>query len=95
MFAASGDEAECAQIAEEVSAFQLECETDLKAAEPIIIAAEAALNSLDKKALGELKSLSTPPAGVDDVAAARMVLCSPKGKIPKVRVGAFPYPNTV
>ena len=31
------------------------------AAEPIIQAAEAALNSLDKKALGELKSLSTPP----------------------------------
>ena len=81
--AASGDEAECAQIAEEVSAFQAECEEDLKAAEPIIIAAEAALNSLDKKALGELKSLSTPPAGVDDVASACMILCAPKGKIPK------------
>uniref|UniRef100_A0A7S0GLB7 Dynein heavy chain n=1 Tax=Micromonas pusilla TaxID=38833 RepID=A0A7S0GLB7_MICPS len=80
---ASGDEAECAQIAEEVSAFQAECEEDLKAAEPIIQAAEAALNSLDKKALGELKSLSTPPAGVDDVASACMILCAPKGKIPK------------
>ena len=64
-------------------AFQAECEEDLKAAEPIIQAAEAALNSLDKKALGELKSLSTPPAGVDDVASACMILCAPKGKIPK------------
>ena len=81
--AASGDEAECAQIAEEVSAFQAECEKDLAAAEPIIQAAEAALNSLDKKALGELKSLASPPAGVDDVASACMVLCSPGGKIPK------------
>ena len=85
--AASGDEAECAQIAEEVSAFQAECEKDLAAAEPIIQAAEAALNSLDKKALGELKSLASPPAGVDDVASACMVLCSPGGRSRRISPG--------
>jgi dynein heavy chain len=84
---ASGDEAECAQIAEEVSAFQAECEEDLKAAEPIIQAAEAALNSLDKKALGELKSLSTPPAGVDDVASACMICARPRGRSPRTSPG--------
>jgi dynein heavy chain len=81
--AGSADEAECAAIAEEVSAFQAECEEDLKAAEPIIQAAEAALNSLDKKSLGELKSFGSPAAEVVQVASACMVLTAPGGKIPK------------
>eukprot|EP00227_Mantoniella_beaufortii_P011774 CAMPEP_0197579874 /NCGR_PEP_ID=MMETSP1326-20131121/3768_1 /TAXON_ID=1155430 /ORGANISM="Genus nov. species nov., Strain RCC2288" /LENGTH=4505 /DNA_ID=CAMNT_0043143449 /DNA_START=243 /DNA_END=13760 /DNA_ORIENTATION=+ len=81
--AGSADEEACQKIAEEVSAFQLECEQDLKAAEPIIAAAEAALNSLDKKALGELKSFGSPAAEVVQVASACMVLCAPGGKIPK------------
>ena len=56
----------------------------MKAAEPIIQAAEAALNSLDKKALGELKSLSTPPAGARRRRVrVHVILCAPKGKIPK------------
>ena len=77
------DEEECAKIAEEVSAFQAECEEDLKAAEPVIQAAEAALNSLDKASLGELKSFGSPAADVVSVVSACMVLCSPGGKIPK------------
>ena len=34
----------------------------------------AALNTLDKKDLGEAKTMAKPPAGVDDVFAATMVL---------------------
>jgi len=37
-------------------------------------AAMAALNTLDKKDLGEAKTMAKPPAGVDDVFAATMVL---------------------
>lgn len=77
------DEEACAAIAAEVSAFQAECEEDLKQAEPIIAEAEAALNSLDKKSLGELKSFGSPAAEVVQVAAACMVLTAPGGKIPK------------
>lgn len=77
------DEEACSAIAAEVLAFQAECEEDLKAAEPVIAEAEAALNSLDKKSLGELKSFGSPAAEVVQVAAACMVLTSPGGKIAK------------
>ena len=43
-------------------------------AEPAVEAAMAALNTLDKKDLGEAKTMAKPPAGVDDVFAATMVL---------------------
>mmetsp|Transcript_25005 Transcript_25005/g.85566 ORF Transcript_25005/g.85566 Transcript_25005/m.85566 type:complete len:4525 (+) Transcript_25005:136-13710(+) len=81
--AGAEDEAACAKIAEEVANFQDECAEDLKAAEPIILEAEAALNSLDKKSLGELKSFGSPADIVVQVVAACMVLCAPGGKIPK------------
>jgi hypothetical protein len=45
----------------------------MAAAEPVIQAAIEALNSLDKKSLTELKALSSPPAGVDDVTAGVIV----------------------
>ena len=45
----------------DVSAFQRQCEADLYAAEPAIKKAEAALNSLDKASLTELKGLANPP----------------------------------
>eukprot|EP00961_Rhodomonas_salina_P158507 2133504-Rhodomonas_salina.1 len=35
---------------------------------------QAALNTLNKKDLGELKSLAKPPAGVDDVTNAILAL---------------------
>lgn len=44
--------------------------------------AEAALDTLNKKDLGELKSLAKPPAGVDDVTAAVLAL---RGEGPKNR----------
>lgn len=48
----------------DVQAFQEECTKDLEAAEPVIADAEAALNSLDKASLGELKSFGSPAAEV-------------------------------
>jgi dynein heavy chain len=79
--AAAIEEEKCSTIAAEVMAFQAECDKDLEAAEPIIKEAEAALDILDKKSLGELKSLSAPPAGVDDVTSACIWLMN-KGKKP-------------
>ena len=69
----------------EVTAFQEDCSKDLAAAEPIIKEAEAALNSLDKASLGELKSFGSPAAEVVAVVSACMTLTAPNGKIPKVR----------
>ena len=77
------DEEACAKIADEVTAFQAECEKDLEAAEPIIAEAEAALDSLDKASLGELKTFGSPAEEIVQVAAACMILTAPKGKIPK------------
>lgn len=68
----------------EVTAFQDECTRDLEVAEPVIREAEAALNSLDKASLGELKSFGSPAAEVINVVSACMVLTAPGGKIPKV-----------
>jgi len=62
---------------------QDECARDLAAAEPIIAEAEAALNSLDKASLGELKSFGSPAAEIVQVLAACMVLCASSGNIPK------------
>lgn len=68
----------------EVTAFAEECTRDLAAAEPVIKEAEAALNSLDKGSLGELKSFGSPAAEVVQVVSACIVLTAPGGKIPKV-----------
>ena len=68
----------------EVTAFQDECSRDLAAAEPVILEAEAALNSLDKASLGELKSFGSPAQDVIAVVSACMILTAPGGKIPKV-----------
>ncbi|MEW5311809.1 MAG: hypothetical protein WDW38_003494 [Sanguina aurantia] len=76
------DEEAANKLATDVMAFQAECESDLSAAEPVIRDAEAALNSLDKGSLGELKSFGSPAAEIVQVVAACMTLtCG--GKIPK------------
>lgn len=77
------DEEACTQLQTEVQAFQEECARDLEAAEPVIAEAEAALNSLDKGSLGELKSFGSPAAEVVNVVASCMILTAPGGKIPK------------
>ncbi|CAM9224257.1 unnamed protein product, partial [Choristocarpus tenellus] len=58
----------------EVSVKQRDTEADLAKAEPAVVAAMAALDTLNKKDLGECKTMAKPPAGVDDVFAATMVL---------------------
>ena len=83
--AAAIEAEKCAQIAVEVTAKQESCERDLAAAEPLVQKAEAALDTLNKKDIGETKSLSKPPAGVDDVLAAVLVLLSPPGALVKDR----------
>ena len=80
--AAKIEEEKCTKIKEEVTEFQLMCETEMAAAEPVIQAAIEALNSLDKKSITELKALASPPAGVDDVTSGVLVLLG-GGKIPK------------
>ena len=72
-------------IEEDVGAKAKLCEEDLRKAEPALIAAQAALNTLNKNNLTELKSFGSPPEAVVNVCAAVMVLFSPKGKIPKDR----------
>ena len=61
-------------IQESVMEKQAATETDLAKAEPMVLAAMAALDTLDKKELGEAKTMAKPPQGVDDVFAATMVL---------------------
>ncbi|KAJ4456876.1 putative Dynein heavy chain 17; axonemal [Paratrimastix pyriformis] len=75
--AARVEEENSEKIAKEVMAQEASCNEDLKAAEPAIIAAEAALNTLNKGNLTELKSLPAPPPDVAAVAAATMILMSP------------------
>lgn len=60
------------------------CEEDLKKAEPALLAAQEALNTLNKNNLTELKSFGSPPAAVVNVLQCVLILFS-KGKIPKDR----------
>jgi len=73
-----------AVINTEVSAKAKSCSADLAKAEPALEAAAAALDSLNKNSLTELKSFGSPPAICVTVAAAVMCLLA-KGKIPKDR----------
>lgn len=54
-------------IAEEVSKKQKDCEEDLVKAEPALLAAQEALNTLNKSNLTELKSFGSPPGVVTNV----------------------------
>lgn len=84
-FVAADEEEKVRAIEEDVSAKQKVCEEDLAKAEPALMAAQAALDTLDKTNLTEYKSFGTPPPGTDEVAAAVMVLFAPKGKIPRMQ----------
>ena len=72
-------------IAHDVAEKQRSCEEDLAKAEPALIAAQEALNTLNKNNLTELKSFGSPPSAVTNVTAAVMMLLSPPTKIPKDR----------
>jgi len=64
---------------------QQDCEEDLRKAEPALMAAQEALDTLNKANLTELKSFGSPPGAVTNVTAAVMVLLAPSGRIPKDR----------
>ena len=66
-------------VQRDVSAFQRQCEADLYAAEPAIKKAEAALNSLDKASLTELKGLANPPKDLLSVTTAVQYMLAKKG----------------
>uniref|UniRef100_A0A8C2C762 AAA+ ATPase domain-containing protein n=1 Tax=Cyprinus carpio TaxID=7962 RepID=A0A8C2C762_CYPCA len=82
---ADEEEQKVACIAEEVMRKQRDCEEDLAKAEPALIAAQEALNTLNKNNLTELKSFGSPVAAVTNVTAAVMVLMAPGGRVPKDR----------
>ncbi|KAL7641741.1 UNVERIFIED_CONTAM: hypothetical protein RMT77_007615 [Armadillidium vulgare] len=82
---ANEEKRKVAIIEAEVSKRRKECEEDLVKAEPALVAAIEALNTLNKANLTELKSFGSPPSGVSNVTAAVMVLLSQHGKIPKDR----------
>ncbi|XP_045020774.1 dynein axonemal heavy chain 9 isoform X3 [Bubalus bubalis] len=82
---ADEEERKVALIMLEVQQKQKDCEEDLAKAEPALTAAQAALNTLNKTNLTELKSFGSPPPAVSNVSAAVMVLIAPRGKVPKDR----------
>ena len=82
---ADAEEKKVQKINIEVSKKQRDCETDLAKAEPALKAAGAALDTLNKANLTELKSFGKPPPAVVNVTAAVMVLLAPASKIPKDR----------
>jgi dynein heavy chain len=69
----------------EVEKKATDCANDLSKAEPALLAAQAALDTLDKTNLTEMKSFPNPPAAVLSVSAAVMCLmCVEKnGKVQK------------
>ncbi|MBN3282111.1 DYH17 protein, partial [Polyodon spathula] len=82
---ANDEELKVQVINKNVGEKQASCETDLAKAEPALIAAQEALNTLNKNNLTELKSFGSPPEAVVNVADAVMILLAPGGKIPKDR----------
>ncbi|XP_052612854.1 LOW QUALITY PROTEIN: dynein axonemal heavy chain 9 [Peromyscus californicus insignis] len=82
---ADEEEQKVALIMLEVQQKQRDCEEDLAKAEPALMAAQAALNTLNKTNLTELKTFGSPPLAVSNVSAAVMVLMAPGGKVPKDR----------
>jgi dynein heavy chain len=77
--AAAVEGEKCDAIASEASEIQASAEKDLEKAEPAVREAEAALDTLDKKELGECKGMAKPPGGVDDVFSSILVLLANAG----------------
>lgn len=82
---AADEEKKVRVIEEDVTVNKKICEEDLIKAQPALIAAMEALNTLNKNNLTELKSFGAPPDSVVNVAGAVLVLMTKKGKVPKDR----------
>ena len=63
-----------AEITREVARMQAEAAKDMRAAEPSLQRASAALETLDKRDLGNIKTMNKAPPGVEDIFGAIMVL---------------------
>jgi division protein CdvB (Snf7/Vps24/ESCRT-III family) len=74
---ATVEEEKVNKIADEVSIQEADCKKNLTHAEPAIIEAEKALNTLNKPNLTELKSLETLPPDVMDVGESVLCILSP------------------
>jgi dynein heavy chain len=70
----------------EAKAISDDAEADLNAAKPELEAAEAALKTLDKSAIVEIKTFPNPPAAVVMVMEAVMILLGEKTDWNNVRV---------
>ncbi|XP_047526088.1 dynein beta chain, ciliary-like isoform X1 [Pieris napi] len=82
---AAEEEKKVKVIEEDVTIKAKICADDLAKAEPALLAAQEALNTLNKNNLTELKAFGSPPDAVVTVTAAVLVLFSKKGKLPKDR----------
>ncbi|KAI5108711.1 dynein beta chain, ciliary, partial [Silurus meridionalis] len=82
---ADAEEQKVAAIQAEVTKQQKETEQDLAKAEPALQAADAALNTLNRLNLTELRTFPNPPVIVTNVLAAVLVLLAPNGRVPKDR----------
>lgn len=77
--------AKATEVQRRVTEIQLDADTELQKAEPAVRAAEAALNTLNKNNLSEMKAFNNPPEEVKDVLAAVLILLSPKSGVMKDR----------
>ncbi|ETW07727.1 hypothetical protein H310_02174 [Aphanomyces invadans] len=64
----------CAVIHADMATKKADTERELAAAQPMVDAAMAALDTLNRKDLGNCKTMSKPPAGVGDIFASVMLL---------------------
>jgi dynein heavy chain, axonemal len=74
------EKAKADTAANEARALEQQAEGDLLIARPALDAANEAVNCLDKASLTELKSFSKPPAGVDKVTMALLVMIKDEKK---------------
>lgn len=82
-------------IEEDVSAKTKVCAADLKKAEPAVLKALAALDTLDKNNLTEMRSFGSPPKPVVNVCAAVLVLFTKSKKVPPIAERTWKHCKTM
>ncbi|KEG12669.1 dynein heavy chain [Trypanosoma grayi] len=82
---AAKEEEKTNKIVAEVETFESQCAEDLAKAKPLVEEALAALDTLDKASISELKNLGKPPVDVQMVAICVKVLTSNPRAIPSVK----------
>ncbi|RLN89500.1 hypothetical protein BBJ28_00002039 [Nothophytophthora sp. Chile5] len=77
---ADDERAKAAQAAEVASQIEAQASVELAIAKPALDAAQQAVNCLNKASLTELKSMGKPPAGVEKVTAAVLMMVKKETK---------------